>query len=187
MIFLGLLLDGKHLVISLPIDKCQRALSLLTYAINKKKVTIKFIQTLTGMPNFLSRAIVPGQTFTRMMYHKLKGKQTSNTGKQLKQHHHVWLDQEFVQDCRVWFQFLNNLDQKVICHLFIDVNKFALARVLNFYSVASKNPDLGMGAVFRNRWFYRRWNKEFIVEQDPSIGFLELYALTAAVLLWSNA
>ena len=74
MIFLGLLLDGKHLVISLPIDKCQRALLLLTYAINKKKVTIKFIQTLTGMPNFLSRAIVPGQTFTRMMYHKLKGK-----------------------------------------------------------------------------------------------------------------
>ena len=51
--FLGLLLDGRFLKISLLVDKCQRVLSLLKWAINKKKVTIKFVQTLTGMLKLL--------------------------------------------------------------------------------------------------------------------------------------
>ena len=61
IIFLGLLLDGVHLIISIPLDKRNKAISLLNWAVNNRKVTIKFIQSLMGTLNFLSRAVIPGR------------------------------------------------------------------------------------------------------------------------------
>ena len=60
IIFLGILLNGKTLTLSIPIDKKVKALHYLNYTIDKRKVTIKFIQKLTGILNFLTKAIVPG-------------------------------------------------------------------------------------------------------------------------------
>ena len=44
MIFLGMLLNGRFLVLSIPQEKVNKALGLLKSAIQDKKVTIKFIQ-----------------------------------------------------------------------------------------------------------------------------------------------
>ena len=71
MVFLGILLNGKSLTLLIPIEKKRKALHLLDYAIDKKKVTIKFIQKLTGILNFLNEVVVPGRAFTRGMYQKL--------------------------------------------------------------------------------------------------------------------
>ena len=45
-----------------------------------------------------------------------------------------------------------------------------------------------MGAVFleENQWLAGLWDPPFIEEQEPSIEFLELYALTMAVLTWGK-
>ena len=74
VIFLGVLLDGTLMIVSLPEDKCVKALTQIRWAIRKRKVTVKFVQSLTETLNFLSRAIVPGCTFTRMLYTKLKSR-----------------------------------------------------------------------------------------------------------------
>ena len=58
--------------------------------------------------------------------------------------------------------------------------------MLLFTSDASLNLNLGMGAYFDNRWIIQQWNKELILEQSPSIEFLELLALVAGVLTWQN-
>ena len=75
-----------------------------------------------------------------------------------------------------------------ICHPFVDFyptdNKSV---ILNFYSDASKNPDLGMGAIFENRWIAGQWTKSFMVQEDPSIEFLELFALVSALLVWKSS
>ena len=68
MIFLGILLDGEKPSLSIPEDKRQKALNQLISIINKKKATIKEIQCLTGLLNFLNKAIIPGRAFTRRMY-----------------------------------------------------------------------------------------------------------------------
>ena len=68
IVFLGILLNGNTLTLSVPTDKCELAASLLRTAILKKKVPIKFIQQLTGTLNFLTKAIVPGRVFMRGMY-----------------------------------------------------------------------------------------------------------------------
>ena len=89
IIFLGMLLNGKLKFISIPCEKINKATNLLQLAIDKCKVTIKFIQQLTGTLNFLNRAIVPGRAFMRGIYQKLK--LVDARGRILKQHHHTYL------------------------------------------------------------------------------------------------
>ena len=60
MVFLGVLMDGKNKLLIIPEDKRIKTLNLLNYAMDKRKVTIRFIQQLTGMLNFLHKAVVPG-------------------------------------------------------------------------------------------------------------------------------
>ena len=48
---------------------------------------------------------------------------------------------------------------------------------------ASKNRKLGFGGHCGINWMQARWGS-FIQNCDPSIQFLELYALTAGVLAW---
>ena len=99
--FLGILLNGRTLTLSVPTEKCHKALSMLDYAIQKRKITIKEVQQMTGLLNFLNKAIVPGRAFTRAMYSKLATK-NRKTGQILKQHHHIGLNKEFALDCKVW-------------------------------------------------------------------------------------
>ena len=155
MVFLGMLLDGKRRIIAIPMEKKIKAIKLLNYAIQKKKVKIKFIQQLTGTLNFLNKAIVWGRAFTRGMYSKLA--LVDKKGNPLKQQHHVYLKQDFLLDCRVWLSFLANADPKQLCRPFIDFDPNSDHSVtLSFYSDASKNPDLGFGAIFDNRWIMQR-------------------------------
>ena len=72
IVFLGILLNGKTHSFTIPEDKKVKALSLLNWAIHKRKVTVHFIQKLTGTLNFLCKVIVPGCTFLRRTYDKLK-------------------------------------------------------------------------------------------------------------------
>ena len=60
LVFLGILLNGKLKMLTIPQDKKIVALNLLQWAIQQKKVTVKFVQKLTGTLNFLNQAIVPG-------------------------------------------------------------------------------------------------------------------------------
>ena len=54
---------------------------------------------------------------------------------------------------------------------------------LMFYSNASANKVLGFGAVFYNtNWLFVQWEPNYIKKYKPNIEYLELYALTAAVL-----
>ena len=57
-------------------------------------------------------------------------------------------------------------------------------KVINFSSDAAKSAKTGMGAVCNNNWTYGKWNVDFLQRADPSIEFLELYALTASLLTW---
>ena len=53
-----------------------------------------------------------------------------------------------------------------------------------FYTDATANPELGCGGISGNSWFILQWKESFILEHNPSINYLELYAVTVAILLW---
>ena len=185
VIFLGIMLNGDTCTLSLPVQKSNKALELLNWAISKRKVTIKFIQRLTGTLNFLNKAVVPGRAFTRGMYAKLKV--TNNKGDKLKQYHHVSLGKEFLSDCEIWKEFLTNSTCVARnCRPYVDVNLYEEATNLDFYTDASLNGKLGCGGVFKNRWFILTWPSGFVENYHPSIAYLELYALVMGVLIWGQ-
>ena len=183
--FLGLLINGHTRTISIPQEKVNKALSLVRQVIHRKKVTVKFIQRLTGTLNFLNKAIVPGRMFTRLMYGKLRIK--DKEGNPLKQYHHVNLGSTVLKDCAIWEAFLNNADSKQLCRPFVDFDKSKKGtKTLEFYTDSSLNVRYGYGGVFNNRWIIGKWGEHFIRTQRPSIQFLELYALVAGIITWSN-
>ena len=184
IVFLGILLDGSTHRLAIPQEKIAKARKFLDWVAQRDKVTIKFIQRLTGTLNFLNKVVVPGRTFTRRLYSKLKT--TDRFGKELKPYHHVKLSKEFKVDCEMWRFFLNNAGVKELCRPFVDFSISVYARKLNFYTDSSLNPDLGMGGVFNERWFCQAWGRDFVLQQRPSIAYLELYALVTAVMMWGD-
>ena len=191
-VFLGMLLLGDTLHVSVPETKRLKAQNMLIYLIDKPKATVKELERLCGLLNFLNRAVVPGRSFTRRMYAKFAGFQYTSHKELdsvkvrgiLKPHHHVKLDQEFKNDCKVWLNFLGNLS--AVCRPFIDfkLNRFS-ADSLFFYTDSSKNPLLGFGCIFNRNWTYSQWEKGFVERVDPSIGYLELYAACVGIFLWA--
>ena len=147
---------------------------------------IKDIQQTTGLLNFFNRAIVPGRTFTRRIYDNVKIK--DKHGAPLKNHHHILLHKGLRLDCRVWLEFLSmsTKNHSLICRPFMDLDAILHVESIGFFSDASLNKDLGMGAIFGDRWIVYKWGSEFITKYEPSIEYLELYALVAGILTWSK-
>ena len=180
--FLGFLLDGGQFRLSIPEEKRIRAVNLLQILIDRSKckATVRELQQLAGFLNFLSRAIFPGRAFTRRMYSKFSGTEFMH----LKQHHHVKLDLEFIQDCKVWLEFLDQRYLATVSRPFVDFNDKLIATKLEFYSDASLNEHFGVGARFNNQWFFAQWPENFIKDCKASIQYVELLGLTMAVFTW---
>ena len=179
IIFLGILLCGRSLTLGIPEDKRVKAVNLLEWMVNQRSVTVKHLQKLRGILNFLTKAIFAGRTFTRGMYAKIK--LTNGKGQKLKFYHHVTTDKEFKSDSWVWLDFLKKQPMCItLSRPFVDLNIFEMSDTLRFYMDSSANPNLGFGCVFENRWFFGKWEYGFVAKFKPSIEYLELarcYAL----------
>ena len=53
---------------------------------------------------------------------------------------------------------------------------------IDFYTDAS--GKIGLGGICGNAWMSQTWSPEFLNSCKPSIEFLELFAVTAAVIAW---
>ena len=186
VIFLGILMDGETHTLVVPEEKRHNALTLLWNMIDRKKATVKQIQSLAGLLNFLCKAVFPGRAFTRRMYAKYGGL-TDNRGsvkmgsqaKLLKAHHHVNVDREFRSDCKMWVDFLH-MSHTVVGRPFVDTSQQIQAKDIGFYSDAAKNRSLGFGGVFSKKWLLGKWGQEFM-DLEPSIEYLELFDLCISV------
>ena len=173
LVFLGLLLDTERQLVCIPVDKISKALELVNMFLSKKKATVLQFQKLCGSLNFLCRCIVPGRAFIRRLY------LTHVTG--LKQHHHVKITQEHKLDLSTWKFFLEKPDS--FYRGFIQP-KLHTAQMLDMYSDASRNFRLGFGAYCGSEWTYGQWDFDFCTQKQPSIEYLELFAVTVGVLNW---
>ena len=85
----------------------------------------------------------------------------------------------------MWLEFLQDDNSHMnLYRPFINIDAFTYAETLNFYSDSSLNKNFGFGAVFGDRWLFARWGAQFIEAQEPSIEYLELFALCAALITW---
>ena len=113
-----------------------------------------------------------------------------NKGRQLKHFHHVTLDTKFKSDCAVWQMFLENASSVSLTRPFLDFNDGGAnsfnAELLSFFTDASANPELGFSCYFNGRWTYSQWESAFIHDNDPSIEYLELFALCIGIFTWGH-
>ena len=146
LVFLGVLLNGSTFKLSIPEEKQIKAINALQRILSKQKVTVQELQQLTGLLNFLNRAIFTGRAFTRRMYAKFSGIikiRKSGTGcaewepRVLKLHHHVKLDAEFKADCRVWLEFLDSRMLSTVSRPYVDMTEDKALLELEFFSDAS--------------------------------------------------
>ena len=178
MVFLGFLIDTVAQLVMVPQEKIRKGIELIenTLAAKKSKITLKQLQKICGFLNFLGRAIVPGRTFTRRLYSFTSG------GHKLKPHHHIRINSEMKADLNMWLQFLHH--PSAYTRGFMDFSSSLIADEIAMFSDASKNKLLGYGGMCGNSWLFGQWPAGFIEAEDPSIAYLELYALTATVLSW---
>lgn len=173
--FLGMLLDTINQLIGIPAERIDKALEQLRYVMLAKKVTARTIQSLAGLLNFLCKAIVPGRTFVRRMYDSISG---------LQQHHHLRVSSLMRDDCVMWIQFLNS--PSVFARPFMDFESKLKAEDIQLFTDASRALEgKGFGCYYGEigQWTYQTWEAQFVEECDPSIQFLELYALVVAIKL----
>ena len=156
MVLLGFLIDPLNQTVSIPIEKVDKGLELITQLINKnsKKTTVKALQQICGFLNFLGRAVVPGRSFTRRLYMKLDSK--------LKPHHHIHIDREMKEDLHMWRTFLQ--EPELYCRPFMDFANTLQADQIQMFSDASRNKRLGFGAICQDSWCYGQWNEHFMNE-----------------------
>ena len=175
--FLGLGINANKQKIYVPPNKVIRALELIKKMLERKKSTLRELQQLCGYLNFLGKCIVPGRPFTRRLY---------PTGVECERlpHHHIDFNVERRKDLEIWKQFLNCPD--IFNRSFFDLNENYIYAPQDFYTDASRNSLLGCGGYCKTQWFMIQWDKEFIDKKEPSINYLELYALTVGILLWGR-
>ena len=173
--FLGLLLDMQAQKIYIPLDKIERTVRLINKMLSSKrnKTTVREMQKLIGHLNFLCKAIVPGRVFTRHLYNQVSSK--------LKAHHHVDLQHEIKEDLKMWLLFLNH--ESVFARDFADFSLHNTSTELDWYTDAS--TTLGCGGHFNTHWFIMEWDEE-VLKLDPSINYLELYAVAISVINWAH-
>ena len=178
--FLGLLIDTVNQTVSIPCEKVERAKLLISSTLEKKskKLTLVQLQKICGFLNFLGRAVVPGRAFTRRLYMHTAGK----NGKKLKPHHHIRISHDMREDLKTWLIFLKN--PVVFCRPFLDFSTVLLATEIDMASDATTNPKLGMGAICGKSWIFQQWDERFIRSRNPSIQYLELFAVLAGVIKW---
>ena len=174
VVFLGLLIDTKRQLVCIPNEKLLTGLHLIRSALRKKKNTLWQLQQICGFLNFLGKAIVPGRAFTRRMY--------SHGDNTKKPHHHLPLTREIKEDLHCWEFFLET--PYAFARSFFDFDSDLKSEQLDFATDASKNPELGAGGNCENEWFILQWNAEHIKKYDPSIAYLELFAMTVGIMNW---
>ena len=186
MVFLGFLIDTVNRRVLIPCEKLTRGLNMIRFILNvydskkasQRKITVHQLQSICGFLNFLGRIIVSGRAFTRRLYAPL-----SLPPEQLNPHFHVRITKEIRSDLLMWETFLMN--QTAYCRPFADFSNKIDADDIFFAMDASKDSKLGFGGHCGSHWMQEKWGT-FLQDFDPSIQYLELYALTAGVIAWMH-
>ena len=74
----------------------------------------------------------------------------------------------------------------IFCRPFMDFDTIINAQQVQMYSDASRNFSLGFGGICQNSWMFMPWDPAFMNKAEPSIAYLELFAVLATVLNWAE-
>jgi len=165
----GLLLDSTKQQISLPADKLQDCKSQLTLFSQKKKSTLKELQSLIGTLQFACRAIKPGRPFIRRLINLTCGVN--------QPFHRIRLNGEAKADILCWLNFLQAHNGTT---LFLEKDWLS-SRSINLYTDAAGSK--GFAAVYGPSWVAGPFPDTWAALH---ITIKELYPIVLSLALWGH-
>ena len=167
--FLGIELDTVRMLAFLPKDKVDKFMNLLDIFLSSKSVTLRSLQSLTGMLNFACQIIIPARAFSRRLYNLSIGVK--------KSYYKIKMTKEVKADLRVWKIFLEEYNYKTF---FLD-SIWLSNDTLQLHTDAA--GSVGYAAIFRNHWLADIWHEDC---RKLNIAILELYPICIAIDIWSH-
>lgn len=141
--FAGIELDSICSEARLLLDKIHKSTRLISEFLGRKKVSLKEVQSLTGLLNFACSVIKPGRAFLRCLIDFMLGIRSP--------FHLIWLTKEVKEDLKVWLSFLAEFNG----HSFFIDNAWQNSSKLSLFTDAS--GALGFGSIFGSRCRYGKW------------------------------
>ena len=167
--FAGIDLDSIESQAHLPTDKLAKCVDTIASFLNRKKVTLKDLQSLIGLLNFACSVIVPGSTFLRRLIDLTQGIQNPR--------HFIRLRQAVKEDLKIWQTFLSSFDG---ISFFLD-ETWCNSNKLNLFTDIS--GSIGFGAIFGTEWCYGKRPAHWL---HRNIAFLEFYPIVLSLCLWGH-
>ena len=131
--FAGIELDSLRKEARLPLDKTEKCKAMVSALLRRKKVTLREIQSLTGLLNFACSVVVPGRAFLRRLIDLTKGIKSA--------HHFVRLTKSVKAGLEIWRSFINDFNGRSIFLSDVWTDSFSL----NLFTDAG--GSLGFGAI----------------------------------------
>ena len=173
--FLGLQIDTINMQVRVPQPKRDELEQLLISLSEKKKVTLRELQSLLGSLSFLSRAVSPGRAFIRRLYDATAGI--------TKPHHHIRVTTEMRDDMNMWLTFLRTFDGNA----YFPDSVWSSNDTLEFFTDSAAAESLGCGAFYAGNWVAFAWPEAWYgTDIMKDITFLELVPLFLALLIWGS-
>lgn len=173
MTFLGLEINTEKMLIKIPPKKITELSTLLEQFLVRKKITLKELQSLTGVLMFFCKAIRAGRAFIRRFYDAMCGVK--------KLHHYIRVNSGMLEDMKMWQSFLS--DYNGISYF--PERNWSFSDTIELFTDAAGSADLGCGAYFSGRWVFWSWLPEW---KDSGIlkdvTFLEMIPILIAVKVW---
>ena len=174
--FLGLDIDTNAMLVKIPAEKLDKLRFALLDMLNRKKITLKELQSLTGLLSFCSRAIPAARAFNRRFYDAMS---------RIKKHfHRIRITVEMKEDAMIWLRFLENFNG---CS-FYDKSDWIDANNLQLYTDSAGRANLGCAAIFQTHWIFLpwpiNWSSKHLLND---ITFLELVPIVLAFYVWEES
>ena len=144
--FAGIQLDTQSMSASLPQDKIYKFIGFIDLYSPLKSITLRQLQSITGMLNFACQIILPARAFSRRLHDLTMGVS--------KHYHHIRLTSQAKLDLQVWRNFLSNYNYKTF---FLDM-RFQSPHVLKFFTDSA--ASIGYAGLFGSHWFTGTWHDQ---------------------------
>lgn len=175
LVFLGIEIDSVEMKIRIPLQKIEELKVLLSSYVNKKKVTLKELQKLTGKLSFFCRAVRSSRAFLRRFYDAMAGLK--------KPFHHLRVSNELKQDLEMWLLFLEEFNGT----LYIPDDIWLSSDTLQLFTDSAGSPHLGCACFLSGSWAFMQWPEHWAKkEKFYDMAFLEMVPVILAVTLWGK-
>ena len=173
--FLGLQINTIDMLVKIPEDKLCGLKILIIDMLDKKRTTLREMQSFTGILNFCSRVIPSGRAFNRRFYDVMSGV--------LNPKHHIRITLSLKEDLKVWLMFLECFNG--ICY-FPEIVGFQIISY-SFSLTVQEMPLEDVQLIFIPFWTFFPWPSSWIGNEIlKDITLLELLPIVLAFHIWSE-